>query len=500
MSKRGLADGDLRQGEDMPLDLLVKNVQVVRPGSEPEHLNLGVRDGRFAALARDLPVEDAAVVVDGGGRLAFPGVVDCHQHWGIYNPLDEDTESESRACAQGGVTTGVTYLRTGHYYLNRSGPYAEVLPVALEMAAGKAYVDYGFHVAPILKEHIREIPAIIDDFGVPSFKIFMFYGKHGLHGRSSEQQRFLMLPEEESYDYAHFEFIMRGIQRAREEHPDIADQISLSLHCETAEIMAAYTKMVEQEGRLTGLEAYHASRPPHSEGLAVTVASYLAHETGLPTINLLHLSSRKAVEAALLMARTFPHIDFRREVTVGHLLADISTANGIGAKVNPPIRPRDDVDALWEHLLQGELDWVVSDHACCRDEMKFGEPRDDVFVAKSGFGGTEYILPGLLTEGRKRGLSYGRIAELTSANPARRFGLQSKGTIGAGYDADFCLVDPNATWVVHAEDSESSQEYTPFEGFEMTARVTDTFLRGERVLEDGKVVGPPRGRFIRRPG
>lgn len=310
-----------------------------------------------------------------------------------------------------------------------------------------------------------------------------------------------MLPEGESYDYAHFEFVMRGIQKAREDprFSDISDEISLSLHCETAEIMAAYTKIVEEEGGLKGLEAYHESRPPHSEGLAITIASYLAYETEMPNINLLHLSSRKAVEAAMMMAKTFPNVNFRREVTIGHLLADITTANGVGAKVNPPIRTREDVEALWEHLLAGHLDWVVSDHACCRDETKFGDPRDDVFVAKSGFGGAEYLLSGLITEGSNRGLSYGRIAELTAANPAKRFGLRTKGMIAEGYDADVCLVDPDSNWTVHAVDSASSQEYTPFEGFEMTARVTATFLRGERIFEDGKVVGSARGRFIRRP-
>nr|WP_201761872.1 dihydroorotase family protein [Nonomuraea sp. K271] len=478
--------------------MLLKNVKVVtHEHDEPVAADIAVEDGRVVRVEPGL--SGAGEVIDGGGKLAFPGVVDAHQHWGIYNPLSEDTGSESRASAQGGVTTALTYMRTGQYYLNKGGPYAEFFPEVLRQAEGRAYVDYGFHLAPMSRGHIDELPDLVERFGVPSFKIFMFYGGHGLHGRSDDQRAFLMLPEGERYDYAHFEFVMRGVQAARERLPELAGEISLSLHCETAEIMTAYTKLVEEAGDLRGLAAYSASRPQHSEGLAVFVASYLAHETGLANVNLLHLSSRKALDAAVRMAATFPHIDFRREVTIGHLLADVDTASGLGAKVNPPIRPREDVEALWEYVLDGTVDWVVSDHACCRDELKFGDPRDDVFVAKAGFGGAEYLLPGLITEGRRRGLPYGRIAALTSWNPAKRYGLRTKGTIAPGFDADICLVDPESTWTVRAQDSESTQEYTPFEGFELTAKVTDTFVRGNHVLDAGKVVGRPVGRYVPRP-
>jgi allantoinase len=205
------------------------------------------------------------------------------------------------------------------------------------------------------------------------------------------------------------------------------------------------------------------------------------------------------MESALTMARAFPHIDFRREVTIGHLLASYDTASGIGGKVNPPLRSQDDVARLWEHLLAGDVDWVVSDHACCQEETKFGDPPDDVFAAKSGFGGTEYVLPGLITAGVPRGLSLAAVAQLTAANPARRFGLHNKGILAEGYDADVALVDLDAPWSVHAADSQSAQEYTPFEGFAMTARVTDTFVRGTRVLADGTVTGQPAGRYLRRP-
>ena len=490
----------------MSHDSVLTNIRVVRPGvDEAFDADIAITDGRIVAvepgLAAAVGSSAATEVIDGGGRLAFPGCVDAHQHWGIYNPLDVDAETESRAAAQGGVTTGITYIRTGQYYLNKGGPYREFMPEVLELADGRAHVDYAFHVAPMMKSHLDEIGALVDDFGVTSFKVFMFYGSHGLHGRSTDQSSFLMIPPDESYDYAHFEFVMRAINQARAERPELADVISLSLHCETAEIMRAYTKIVEDDGSLSGLEAYSASRPPHSEGLAITIASYLAHETGLPNINLLHLTSAKAIEAARMMAATFPHVDFRREVTIGHLLATYDTASGIGGKVNPPLRSEEDRKALWAAVADGFVDWVVSDHACCREEMKFdAEDTDDVFLAKSGFGGTEYLLSGLVSEGRKYGLSWGRIAELAARAPALRYGLgATKGDLAPGFDADIALVDPDRSFVVRAADSVSTQEYTPFEGHELTGAVTDVWLRGTQILTDGEVTGAPTGRYLHRP-
>ncbi|HSF84727.1 MAG TPA: dihydroorotase family protein [Acidimicrobiia bacterium] len=479
--------------------LVIRGASIVRPGSDdPEVGDIAITDGVFSAVGGtvETPGEQE---IDGSGLLAFPGVVDAHQHWGIYNPLEDDTVSESRAAAQGGVTTGITYIRTGQYYLNRGGSYLDFMPEVLARAEGRAHIDYGFHIAPMQSSHIDELEAIVDEFGVCSFKIFMFYGGHGLHGKSDDQATFLMTPPGERYDVGHFEFIMRGVAELRRRRPELADALSVSLHCETAEIMRVYTEIVERDPSLAGLAAYSASRPPHSEGLAVAVASYLAHVTGVTNINLLHLSSAVAIESAETMSEAYPDVDIRKEVTAGHLLTDIESASGIGGKVNPPLRPREDVEALWAAIERGTVDWVVSDHACCRAEDKFGSPSDNVWLAKSGFGGTEYLLPGLVTEASKRGVSMGRIAELTSKNPATRYGLNAKGDFSVGGDGDVALVDPNRSWVVRAEDSESTQEYTPFEGYAMTASVTHTVLRGNVVFEGGSPVGEPNGRYVERP-
>ena len=421
-------------------------------------------------------------------------------HIGIYAPLAQDAVSESKAAAMGGVTSSLNYIRTGHYYLNRGGPYRDFMPEVLKQSEGRFWVDYGYHIAPIEAGHIDEMEHLVLDHGVPSFKIFMFYGGYGLHGRSTHQHEFLMIGPEERYDIAHFEFIMRSAQRLMAKYPERAAHISVSLHCEIAEILEAYTKLVERDGTLTGLHAYSAARPPHSEGLAIWIASYLANETNCLNVNLLHLSSRKAMEAAWIMQQVFPHIAFRREVTVGHLLLDADCACAVHAKVNPPIRPREDVEALWQAVLEHKVDWIVSDHACCSAEQKWSKKDPtNIWLAKAGFGGTEYLLSGVLSEGSKRGMSYNHMAELLSFKPAQRFGLLSKGDIAPGYDADIALVDPHESFAVRAADSESEQGYSPFEGLELSGRVKTTFLRGVAVFHHGNVIAPARGRYLRRP-
>src|SRR2546425_1361609 len=435
-------------------DLVIKDVRVVRATAEGvERADIGVKDGRVARVAPKIPAAKVRASYDAHGQLAFPGVVDAHTHVGIYGPLPDDATTESRAAVAGGVTTMLTYVRTGQYYLNRGGRYAEFFPEVLKLSEGRYHCDYGYHLAPITADHVDEMETLATAHGVPSFKIFMFYGGYGLHGKTHAhaQRRFLMLGPHDSYDPAHFEFVIRSAARLRERRPEVGEHVSVSLHREMADGLHAYTKLVQRDPTLTGLRAYSAARPPHAEGLAVWIAAYLAHETGCRNINLLHLSSRKALDAALLAQAIFPHVDFRREVTVGHLLLDCDGPAGAQAKVNPPIRPREDVEYLWQGVLDGKVDWIVSDHACCSTEVKGARrPHDDIWPAKSGFGGTGYLLSGGFSEGRRRALAEHRIAELTSWNPARRFGLATKGDIAVGYDADLALLDPTRRFVVRA--------------------------------------------------
>ena len=187
-------------------DLVIKNLRIVRPREKGARAaDVAVKDGKFAKIAADIGAGEGKRSYDGKGLLAFPGVVDAHMHAGIYSPLKEDAVSESRAAAQGGVTSMLNYFRTGQYYLNKGGPYRKFFPEVLKISSGKFHVDYAYHLAPMDRTHISEIENLVKDFGVCSFKIFMFYGSHGLHGRSDSQRDFLMIGPKERYDYAHLD-------------------------------------------------------------------------------------------------------------------------------------------------------------------------------------------------------------------------------------------------------------------------------------------------------
>ncbi|MFQ3680631.1 dihydroorotase [Roseiflexus sp.] len=484
------------------LDTLIKNVRVVRPDAVDIPLcDLGIKDGVFVSIAPHLDQATANTVIDGQGMLAFPGAIDSHTHIGIYQHPSVDALTETAAAVSGGVTTLLSYVRTGSLYLNRPGPCVDFLSELLQVSQGRFYCDYGYHVSPISGDQIAEIECIACDYGAPNIgEIFMFYGLHGLHGRSDTQAQWLMLNEGDHYDLAHFDFICREAARLQHIYPERADLIQVSFHCETPEILRAYETKIRSEQRSPDLAAYSAARPPHSEAIAISIVGALAHAAGLKQVNILHISSREAMEAALRCRAVYPEINFGLEVTVGHLLLDTNCPMGVLAKVNPPIRPREDVEYLWEKMLDGTVQWVVTDHANCPRDLKVASTDpDNIWLAKAGFGGSEYLLPALFSEGARRGLSPNRIASLVAGYPARRFGLSRKGDIAVGYDADLALLDPAERWTIRAADSLSAQGYTPFEGIDVTGRVKYTFVRGNVVFADGKIVGEPKGQYLRRP-
>jgi allantoinase len=476
----------------MRYDLLIKGGTAVLPFHGTVQCDIGVRGGKLVAIADELAKTDADEVVDARGRYVFPGAVDSHFHIGIYRPHSEDAASESRSALVGGVSTIISYFRTGHHYLNKSGPYREIFPEMLELSHSHFFTDYAYHIAVMTTAQLDEVEWLVEQAGVGSFKFYMFYKALTLAADSTRGSEYTMA---DNYDLGHLYELMTRVSSVAAKYRDRA-RISLSLHCENPELIRVFIERVKREG-LSGLRAYSEARPPLTERLSIHEAAILADATGCP-INLLHLSSRDALQAGIDVRRQYPAHDIKLETTLHHLALTYDTAGGIKGKVNPPIRAAADTAFLWEGVKNGIVDTVVSDHACCGEEHK---REDDLWGSLPGFGGSSLLYPILISEGcHKRGINPVRVAELVSANPARNFGLfPRKGAIALGADADFAIIDMEKEQPITVDLCLSAQDHTPFDGFVAKGWPVQTIVRGQIVFDLGQVKTPSLGEYIKRP-
>lgn len=142
-------------------DLAILGGKVVMPTGAVVSADIGIREGKIVEIADALDARLAEHVVNADGKVVAPGAVDAHFHLGIYRPISEDTRSETASALVGGVSTVLSYFRTGKDYLNKVGPYREILPEVLDRVQGHAYTDYGFHLAIMTNDQLTEIPWLV---------------------------------------------------------------------------------------------------------------------------------------------------------------------------------------------------------------------------------------------------------------------------------------------------------------------------------------------------
>lgn len=160
---------------------------------------------------------------------------------------------------------------------------------------------------------------------------------------------------------------------------------------------------------------------------------------------------------------------------------------GAFAKCDPPVRKREAVEELWKYVLDGTVDMIASDHSPHAFEKKTPEG-GNFWTVSEGCTGVQTLLPVVLTEGRKRGLSWERLVRLCCRRPAELFGLSDrKGDIAPGMDADFALVDPDAEWVLRNEDLFYRNQWSPYTGKTFRGKVVKTIVRGTTVFDGGKI-------------
>ena len=449
-----------------PPDLIVRGRRVVFPGGV-RAASLAVRGGVIVGVGGYGDVPDDAEVVDAGGALVMPGLVDTHVH--VNDPGRahwEGFDTATRAAAAGGVTTIVDMP------LN-SVPATTSLDgfrVKLAAAEGRCRVDVGVWggVVPGNAGYL----APLWEAGVLGFKCFL--APSGVD-----------------------EFGHVGEAELRKAMPVLARLgAPLLVHAESPgplERAAAGCAGLDRRSHAAWLR----SRPDEAEVEAITLLVRLCREFGT-RVHVVHLASAEALpllagaraEGLPITVESCPHYL--------HFTAEEIPDGATAWKCAPPIRGRTNRERLWEALDSGAIDLVASDHSPCPPEMK-GMDAGDFFSAWGGIASLQLGLPVMWTDARDRGMGPERIAEWMSAAPSRLAGLWGrKGALAVGCDADFVVFDPDAELRVDPAALHHRHPVTPYAGSVFSGVVRATYVRGMKVYDDGRFPGDPAGRLILR--
>lgn len=425
-------------------------------------LDVRVRDERVVELAENLTPTAGEEVLDARGHFVLPGGVDAHTHldmpFGDTRTAD-DFRTGTRAAAAGGTTTILDFA---------TPEPGEPLPSAMDrwmaLAADKAVVDYGFHMAVVeMNEHrAAELPEVVAR-GVSSFKGYMAYP-----GR-------LMLDD-------------GGLLHLFRAAADLGALVSV--HAENGHLVSFLESTLLAAGKRT--VAHHPeAHPPEAEAEAAHRAIVLADAAGC-ALYLVHVSTAGALDHAR-SARGRGRPVFV-ETCPQYLLLDRGryAAPGFQAArwvMSPPLRERAHQGALWAGVSDGTVDTVATDHCSFSMTQKELGIHDFTKIPNGAPGVGERF--GLLwTEGVARGrISAERFVDLCCTSPARLFGLwPRKGVIAEGADADIVVLDPAASYTVTASSATHACDYTAYEGYEIQGLARVVLCRGRVVARDGQCV------------
>jgi len=412
--------------------------------------SIHIENGRIVRIS-----DEQTGAYDFGSRVISPGIVDTHVHINEPGRTDwEGFDTGTRAAAAGGVTTIVDMP------LNSipATTTVEALDTKRASARGHVHVDVGFW-GGVVPGNAHDLDALVDA-GVRGFKCFL---------TPSGVDEFKHVGEEE----------------LRVAMPILARRgVPLLVHAENPTLLA------DCGFGTTTYAPYLASRPPVAEATAVEMMVRLAREFGTH-VHIVHVACAEAVEViaggraagVAITAETCPHyLTFAAED-----IPDGATE----FKCAPPIRGSTHRAALWAALRSGALDLVATDHSPAPPAMK---PRGDFARAWGGIASLECALAAMCTGNR---VTASDLARWMSAAPARLAGLESrKGRIAPGWDADLVVWDPVRSVTVDPQRMQQRHKLTPYAGRSLSGAVTATFLRGERIWDDGALVAGECGQLL----
>ena len=481
-------------------DVLIKGGLLVN-GEGITRSDVLISDGKVLELGPNLSSERANRVIDAAGKYVLPGGIDCHAHPIFGDKID----TYSLCAAYGGVTTVHAFIgsethRHEHFQntwgIRKYNP--DIVKGFIDFAEETSYTDFAIHglITTRDKDDLdRVIPDLIK-LGAISFKVFMTWNPFVVDTEQS-YSNLMAIPDD---------LLLRLM------HTSANEGGMVMIHAENGTCKAYLEDKFKGQGK-TSPEYHLKSGPSILEAEAVNRAATMALITGSPLYPV-HLSSQDVVpvlnhykqKGLKLWGETCPHY-----LT---LTDDMMLKHGYKYKVAPPLRYDHDVEAMWKGVTDGSLSTIGSDFTGYTKNLKIEgsmtgkvigdakEPDPDnlnIFQVAAGLSTLEFMMPVVWTHGVNTGkITLPRFVQLFSENPAKLFGIwPKKGTIQPGSDADVVLWDPSLMQTVEKEHGIS--DLNTFEGMELLGMPIMTMVRGQVVIENGKVVGK-QGRAKYAPG
>ena len=431
-------------------DLILKGGIVVNHDGEGP-LDLGIRAGRFASI-NDLSRGSAGEVIDCKGLHLLPGVIDTQVHFrepGLTHK--EDLESGSLSAVMGGVTAVFEMPNTDPLTVS-----AETLADKVKRGHHRMHCDFAFFVGATADNttHVAELERLP---GCAGIKVFM--------GSSTGS---LLLADD-----AGLRAVLQRIRRRASFHAEDEPRLN--------------------ERKNLRVEGDPRSHPVWRDEIAALKATQrlvtIAHETGA-RVHVLHVSTVQEMEYLA------GHKDVASvETTPHHLTLEAPGCYerlGTRAQMNPPVRDAVHRNGVWASLNNGVVDVLGSDHAPhTREEKAKTYP-----ASPSGMTGVQTLVPIMLDHVNAGRLTLLRFVDLTSAGPARLFGIARKGRIAVGYDADLTVVDLKRRQTITDKWVASRAGWTPYDGVAVTGWPVGTIVRGRKVMWDGSLATPAQGERV----
>lgn len=449
---------------------LLKNGTLVS-GEGTEQKDILIEGEKIVKIAPYIEDGDAEEI-NVEGKLLFPGFIDGHTHFDLEvagTVTADDFETGTKAAISGGTTLVIDFAsqdKGGH-------TLKEGLEKWHKKADGKCSCDYSFHMSIVEwnEETEKEIQDMIEE-GITSFKLYMTYPA-------------MMVEDRDLYK------ILKKLNECG---------CFAGVHCENAGVIDALIEEAKKEGRL-GPENHPLVRPDTMEAEAVHRLLVIAKEAGAPVM-VVHLTNKKAYEE-IVKARENGQTVFA-ETCPQYLLLDDSAYSkpDFGGAVYvcaPPLRKKEDQDCLWKALANGQIQTVATDQCSFTLEQK-AMGKEDFTKIPGGLPGVQTRGTLLYTYGVREGkITVEQMCRLLSENPAKLYGVYpKKGALLEGSDGDIVVFDPEKESVISAKTHAYNTDNNPFEGFALHGDIDKVFLRGNLVVEGGKVVEEKTGEYVKR--